>query len=249
MALALPSLDRRPRLRAELRKLVPAATIFALVVGGYAAATSGRDAYAEWTATLPQVGAANGPCSLWFVGSSTVYKWTTLHDDMAPWDAHGRGVNGATLPQLTHRLANDPPGTPPAAIVIYAGENDIASGGNATDTLASFRRFMDTKTARFGGLPVIAVSLKPSPTRWDDFHEQSAFNDALRRYAFARDDLGFVDVRPLLLDGGRPGPYFVDDGVHLNAHGYARWTRVLHLALARMLPRSVVGRCTGRTVA
>ena len=44
-------------------------------------------------------------------------------------------------------------------------------------------------------------------------------------------DIGFVDVAPSLLIGGRPGPYYVEDGIHLNEAGYRTWGGAVRRAL------------------
>lgn len=241
-----PLPDRRlrsPGLGERTRKLGSAILVFGAIVGGYVALERNRAAATEASLTLPDAGERSGACTLWFVGSSTVFRWQTLARDFPGWNVHNRGVNGAMIPQIVRWLDNEPPGPPPAAIVFYSGENDIAGGASAAETFAAFQRFMAAKTARYGALPVVALSLKPSPSRWPHLAQQTAFTDALRRYAATRDDLGFVDIRPLMLSNERPGPYYVADGIHMNADGYARWTRKLNVALPRMLPRATVDRC------
>lgn len=227
-------------------KFGAAALVFCTVLTGYTLIEDRRLAAVESQRPLPDAQERSGACTLWFVGSSTVFRWRTLPRDFAGWNVHNRGVNGAMIPQIIDWFGNEPPGNPPAAIVFYSGENDIAGGATAAAAFADFRRFMEAKTARYGALPVVAVSLKPSPTRWPNLPDQTAFNDALRRYAAARDDLGFVDIRPLMLTNGRPGPYYVEDGIHMNQRGYDRWASTLRTALSRMLPREVVKRCTPR---
>ena len=39
--------------------------------------------------------------------------------------------------------------------------------------------------------------------------------------------LGFIDLASSLLVDGEPGPYYIFDGIHLNAAGYEGWRRVL----------------------
>lgn len=227
-------------------KLVVAVGIFCTVISGYTVVEQGRAASAERAMLLPGAAERSGACTLWFIGSSTIFRWQTLRRDAAPWDAHNRGVNGALIPQIVQWFDNEPPGNRPAAIVFYAGENDIAGGATGAAAFTSFQRFMAAKTARFGDMPVIALSLKPSPTRWEQRAEQTGFNDALRRYAARRDDLGFLDIRPLMLTNGRPGPFYADDGIHMNETGYDRWSRTLRPALVRLLPTTMVDRCVSR---
>ncbi len=240
MAMALPrSPARTPR---RLPKLLVGLAVFATVTGAYATMIHHR-ATDEAAQRLPDGDRPTGRCSLWFVGSSTIARWQTLSRDMAPWDAHRRGVEGAVLPQLTRWFGNDPAGPRPAAIILYGGENDIAGGASADDTIRAYRHFIAAKVARFGALPVIALSLKPSPTRWSNLPDQTRFNRWLSRYALERHDLSLVDIRPLLLVDRRPGPFYADDGIHLNPAGYTRWTTAIRTRIGQMLPPETVRAC------
>ena len=231
---------------AEAGKLFLAAMVFVGIFGGYLGVSRALAAQRDAHRLLPGADQPTGRCTIWFMGSSTMFKWTTLARDMRSWDARNRGVNGATIAQLTRWWENDPPGRPPAAIVWYAGENDIRLTGSASAAFGAFERLLDSKTRRFGAAPVLALTLKPSPTRWMDFAKQTQFNAALYRLAATRRDLSVLDVRPLLLVNGRPGPFYVADGIHMNAVGYARWTASVRPAIARMLPAATVDACLRR---
>ncbi|KQU61676.1 hypothetical protein ASG67_00310 [Sphingomonas sp. Leaf339] len=226
-----------------MRSIATACGVFVLAVGSYLTFAKAVAIHREATAPLPDTDGPTGGCTLWFVGSSTIVKWQTLSTDMAPWDAHGRGVNGALIPQLTHWVGNEPAGPAPAAIVFYGGENDLDTGATAAGAMTSFERFMAQKARRYGALPVVAISLKPSPARWSERPQQTVFNAALQKLAATRDDLDFIDIRPLMLVNDRPGPFYTDDGIHMNAAGYASWTAWLRPALARSLPQETVRRC------
>lgn len=246
LALPLGARDRSRRYPSwvnEVGKLAFAVAVFSGTVGGYLHIARIQAEQREAALPLPGVDRPDGPCTLWFVGSSTFYKWPSLESDLAPWDAHNRGVNGATIAQLSHRLRHEPRGHGPAAIVFYGGENDIANGASAAAALVRLRQFLAIKTERYGALPVIALSLKPSPTRWSNLPRQTSFNTALRDLARRRGDLRFLDIRSLLLIDGRPGPFYVADGVHMNPAGYGRWTGAIRQALAHSLPRATVRAC------
>lgn len=184
---------------------------------------------------LPASRQAHGRCTIWFVGSSSIAKWRTLREDMVPWDAHNRGVPGATLAQVTQRFSIAMAKEPPVAILFYAGENDLANGETVEDTLARFASFVIEKRRVMGRVPVLALSMKPSPTRWADRPHQKAYNRVLRRIGEREDDIAFLDIVPQLLAEGRPGPYYTPDGIHLNPAGY----RILAAAVRAELPRAL----------
>ncbi len=223
-------------------KLSVAASVFAVIFGGGVFVMQSRAAMRAASATLPGGGPASG-CTLWFIGSSTIQKWTTLANDMAPWDVRNRGVDGATMPELLQMVRNEPRGTPPRAIVFYAGENDIAKGASAADDIANLRAFLKLRSARWGNLPVVIVSLKPTPTRWGNLPEQTAFNTAAHAIAQRTPGATFVNIVPLFLVKHRPGAFFVDDGIHLNAAGYARLTSAIQPPLKTILRQAPARGC------
>ena len=69
---------------------------------------------------------------------------------------------------------------------------------------------------------------------WADMQEANRriFEDTRRA-----DDLYYADTAsPMLTDAGRPNPdLFVEDGLHLNEHGYAVWKKVLLPYLERLV--------------
>ncbi|MGN5373697.1 GDSL-type esterase/lipase family protein [Sphingomonas hankookensis] len=182
-------------------------------------------------------------CAIWFVGSSTMARWTSLQQDMLPWTTHNRAIGGATLAELTTRFLNERNPQPPRAIVFYAGENDLAFGVPVKATAAAFADFMAYKRKRLGTTPVFFVSVKPSPTRWALADRQAAFDAIVQQMAVRDTDLTYVDVRDRFLVDGRPGPFYEVDGLHLNDAGYAIFSTALHRTLAADLPASLVRRC------
>lgn len=180
-------------------------------------------------------GRHDDPCAVWFIGSSTVQRWDSLAKDMAPWKTVKRGVEGATFPQLIERLANDPAVVPPQAIVLYAGENDLANGAPLDRVIADRRRFLKLKTRMFGAVPVILVSLKPSPARWDNRPRQLAYNADARLLARDNHDIGYAEIGPLLMNGDQPGNYYLPDGMHLKSESYRLWVPTLQAALGQQL--------------
>jgi lysophospholipase L1-like esterase len=225
--------------RATILKTMFGLLVFCAVFGGW----YGAQTYARMHEPLPDAGGRQGQCVVWFLGSSSINRWTSLAEDMAPWIVHNRGVGGAFVPELRQRFANEDVPVPPEAIVFYAGENDIANGESAAHAAAQFRRFLDVKMAKLPSVPLLVLSTKPSPGRWPMRTEQLAYDGALRNMAAHHPDLTFVDAAQAFLVNGRPGPFYADDGVHLNGAGYRAWVPIVRHALATHLPREAVDRC------
>lgn len=192
---------------------------------------------------LPGASAREGSCVLWFVGSSSMSRWSSLQEDLRPWVAQNRGIGGATMPELNLHFAHDEAKHAPQAIVYYAGDNDLAFGRKVDDTVADLREFLAIKTRLFGKTPVFLISLKPSPTRWEQRGMQEQYNAAAKAIALTRTDVAYVDIVPLLLENDRPGPFFQGDGLHLNDEGYRRWKVALRRTLDERFTPAVLEQC------
>ncbi|MET0374049.1 MAG: GDSL-type esterase/lipase family protein, partial [Rhizorhabdus sp.] len=226
---------------AALKTLLGLAVFVGILAGWLA-----YEFYQERHSPLPNGAIGSGErCALWFVGSSSMHKWVTLQSDMKPWNAHNRGVDGAKVEYLADRFESDLPTHAPAAIVLYAGENDLAWGASPAAVLQSLRRIIAAKRARYGALPIFYVSIKPSPTRWRFRPQQAEVNRVMANDALNSRDLRFVDIVPAMLVDGRPGPFYQEDGVHLSPNGYRRWGRAVHRALHAHLPAELVRSCDG----
>jgi len=228
--------------RGDWKKIATALIAFVVVLGGWWLFQQERERRLAH-APLPGEGGTQGLCALWVIGSSSVHRWTSVERDLSPWIAHNRGIEGATFAQLGPRFASETETRAPEAMILYAGENDIAAGGSARQAIADLEAFLADKTAKFGQTPVFVVSMKPSPTRWKFLAEQGRFNRAAAAIGRQRADVTFVDIVPLLLDKGRPGNFYQADGIHMNALGYGLWAAAIRDALRRYLPSGVVQHC------
>ncbi|HKY82671.1 MAG TPA: GDSL-type esterase/lipase family protein [Sphingobium sp.] len=234
MGAPLERLERSP-----VAKMVMAAVIFCLVVGGWMAWRH----YREANATLPGEASRAGPCSLWFVGSSSIHRWSSLDRDMAPWMAVNRGIDDATFAQILPRFANAADGPGPTAIVLYAGENDIAHGASARTVVRDLARFLDLRSRTVGNVPVLILSMKPSPGRWPNRREQKLFNAAAERLLPQLPLAYFADITGPLLKDGKLGDNYRADGVHMNPAGYRIWAGVVRQRLGEILPAATRARC------
>jgi len=161
--------------------------------------------------------------ALLFVGSSTIRLWPALARSFAPQPVVRRGFGGATLAEVVaHRDLLFAPHRP-AAIVLYAGENDVAEGAAPERVVARWcelRRHLRTSPA--GAAPVIFIGLKPSPRRFTRWPDMRRVNAAIRRLDGDLAPAAYVDTAAFVLADGRPNPaLFRDDGLHFNAAGYA----------------------------
>jgi hypothetical protein len=232
-------LDWRNLNHSPTGKAVAMALVVAAGVAGWTALQRYQPAL-EAKLPLPGVGLSD-PCAIWFIGSSTIQRWNNLPADMAPWKAVKRGVDGAKFAELTERFGQEPTSTPPRAIVLYAGENDLAEGATPAQVLAELQGFLAARTRMYGPVPVLVISLKPSPTRWANRPLQQLYNAEVRQLTQTAPRIAYVEIGPLLMDGAKPGNFYVADGIHLTPAGYRRWTPALNAALSRELGAAACG--------
>lgn len=235
----LRSLDSSP-----LAKSLFAALIFALIVVGWRL----YDRYRDTSANLPDNGVAAQSCALWFVGSSSIHRWTSLQQDMAPWVTHNRGINSATLTDILPRFANiDPREGRPRALILYVGENDIANGVPVRTVMRQLAALFDLRDRLLPGVPILLLSAKPSPGRLQFLDEQRLFNTAAQNFLPHMRSAHYGDITTPLLLGNMLGDNYQADGVHMNANGYRIWADVVRQRLDEILPAPVTQVCAPKS--
>ena len=170
-------------------------------------------------------------CPVLFVGSSSIRMWSSLEADMAPLPVLNRGFGGSRIREIN--LYFDRIVTPyrPRAIVFYAGENNLDAGESPDEVAAQFRQFLKLKRERLRNTPLFYISAKPSKSRFTQLDHQKILNAAVR--SLPGKDLIFVDVASPMMNGGQLRDLYVEDGLHMNAAGYAIWTGLVRQALAK----------------
>lgn len=174
-----------------------------------------------------------------FVGSSSFTFWKDVKDYFPSYPILNRGFGGSSLKDLI-RYANDiiiP--YSPKQVVIYCGENDIADawGKVTADTvLARFKILMSIIRKQLGKkIPVVFVSIKPSPSRWKMETEFIKANQLIKAYLRRDRKATFLDVHSamLLADGSVNPELFIKDNLHMNAKGYAIWKKIIEPILIK----------------
>ena len=117
----------------------------------------------------------------------------------------------------------------PRAVVVYAGDNDIAAGKTSERVFRDFQLFVSTVHAVSPKASIGFIAIKPSLARWKLWPRVKKANGLVREFAERHDRLAFLDIAtPMLAADGKPNPeLFVKDGLHLSASGYALWSDAL----------------------
>lgn len=164
-----------------------------------------------------------------FIGSSSIRRWDSLAKDFPGVAVINRGFGGSQM--IDSVLCAKRVVTPyePLAVVVYAGDNDLAKGKNAERVCTDFKNFVTTIQRELPGTKIGFIAIKPSLKRWNLWPEMVKANDQIKAFAAMHENIDFLDIAtPMLGEEGTPIPeLFVKDGLHLTDRGYAIWTNVI----------------------
>jgi len=169
-----------------------------------------------------------------FIGSSSIRMW-----DLDRWfdglAVVNRGFGGSQVADSVRHAGRILLPCRPKVVVLYAGDNDIASGKTPEEVLADFNQFVAKVHAALPETRVVFIAIKPSIKRWSLVDTMRQANRLIRGVTENDPRLVFVDVdAPMLGSDGRPrSELFAPDGLHLNDEGYQLWSDLVrpHLKL------------------
>ena len=165
-----------------------------------------------------------------FVGSSSIRKWDDCTQVFAKYNALNRGIGGAVINDITFYLNDIVFPYQPKQIVLYVGENDLVNDKVTPDTVLNRTiRLYQGIRAKLPTVPIVYISIKPSPSR-EKFKDKAVASNALiKKYLSTEANTKFVDVyKPMLTKDGKLRPeLFVGDMLHMNATGYAIWRKAV----------------------
>jgi lysophospholipase L1-like esterase len=163
-----------------------------------------------------------------FIGSSSFTKWKTLEQDLPEYAPLNRAFGGATLLDVI-RYQNDVVDTyNPERIVIYCGENDVASSDAITGkiVLDRFKLLYQPIRERFPAIDIYFISLKPSVLRWRMKDRMIAANNQIEAFCKSQKNSHFISIWNQMLVDSKPNPaLFIEDKLHMNKLGYEIWMK------------------------
>jgi lysophospholipase L1-like esterase len=169
------------------------------------------------------------PGGIVFAGSSSIRLWTTVKDDLPGLPVLNRGFGGSQIREVTAFADRIVIPYKPRVIVFYCGSNDVMAGRTVPEVVDDFKAFVAKVRSVLPQIRIIYISNAPNPARWERKDEWLDLNARIDAYARTDPRLSFVDIWPEMLGAdGRPRrELFVEDQLHMNARGYAIWTRIL----------------------
>jgi lysophospholipase L1-like esterase len=177
------------------------------------------------------------PGTIVFTGSSSIRLWDTLAEDMQPLQVLNRGFGGSQIAEVNHYASRIILPYQPRAVVLYAGDNDLAWPSSKTpeQVFVDFKQFVEIIHSQLPETWIYFVSIKPSILRWHDWEKFQKTNALIAGYILTQPRAQFIDVDAAMLNAeGKPRPeIFRGDGLHMNAKGYVIWTSIIRPILLR----------------
>lgn len=175
-----------------------------------------------------------------FYGSSSIRLWKSLQQDFSGYAVLNCGFGGSRLTDCV-RFANRlviP--RKPSAIVIYAGDNDLASGVLPEKVFQSFKQLYAIFRGYSPSIPIAFVSVKPSPARLMFLDNILKFNELVETFLKTQSETEYIDVCSDMLGHDRKPiqSLFRSDQVHLSPAGYEILRKEIGEFLSQDCPRS-----------
>jgi lysophospholipase L1-like esterase len=176
------------------------------------------------------------PGPIVFYGSSSFRLWKSLEQDFPSYEVLNCGFGGACIadcvafaPRLILPLK-------PSAVVLYAGDNDLALGISAEQAFDSFCQLFHILRDSADGSqkPFIAfVSVKACPARIRFLASIQRYNSLVREFMSQQPGCDFIDLYSDLLGPDKKPliKLFRNDHIHLSTDGY----QILHRDIAQFL--------------
>ena len=169
------------------------------------------------------------PGMVLFIGSSTFTNRKTVDKAFPDKKVLNRAYGGSGLGNLI-RDYKVFTAYRPKQIAIYCGENDLAGGKTpAHEVVSNFRRLFFLIRKELPTTDILYCAMKPSPSRWHLRAKYIFGNQQIREFLATQQHSDYVSCWDAMLGtDGRPDPsIFVSDMLHMNAKGYAIWTKLL----------------------
>jgi len=160
--------------------------------------------------------------SVLFVGSSTIVRWKSLASDFPDVVTLNRGFGGNQIADCTHFAERIIFPYEPKMIVLRAGGNDLHAGKTVDQVFADYKDFVAKVRSKYPDVPIVYLSMSPSPARWAERDLNKTVNTLIQNYIKDKPNLKYVETYDMTLtkDGQPREELFVADKLHFNEAGY-----------------------------
>jgi lysophospholipase L1-like esterase len=175
-----------------------------------------------------------------FYGSSSIRLWKSLQQDFSGYAVLNCGFGGSRLTDCVRYANRIVLPRKPSAIVIYAGDNDLAGGAPPEKVFQSFKQLFSIFRTYSPSIPIAFVSVKPSPARMIFLENILKFNQLVDDFLETQPQTEYIDVCSDMLGQDRKPiqALFVSDQIHLSPAGYQILRKEIGEFLSQDCPRS-----------
>ncbi|MDP4620396.1 MAG: GDSL-type esterase/lipase family protein [Sediminibacterium sp.] len=167
-----------------------------------------------------------------FAGSSSFTKWKDINQYFPGYPIINRGFGGSNLLDVILYVNETILKYKPKQVVIYCGENDLASSDTVSPeiVLDRFSILFNLIREQLGNKSNITfVSIKPSISRWRLEPKILAANALIANFIAKQTNANYINIHDAMLedDGTVMKDIFIADKLHMNAKGYAIWQKII----------------------
>ncbi len=164
-----------------------------------------------------------------FTGSSSIRMWKTLADDFPGLPVMNRGFGGSEVFDAFNYADRLVLKYHPRQVVMYSGSNDIGAGKIPQRVLADIKAFVAKVHAALPDCRISYISNAPNPKRWSMIDKMRELNRLAEEFCKTDKRLEYINTHDAMLGAdGKPLPdIYADDQLHMNAKGYAIWTKII----------------------
>ncbi len=175
--------------------------------------------------------------SILFIGSSSFTMWRSVQEDLPEYKIINNAFGGSTLLDVIRYVDDIVPTKHTKQIVVYCGENDLASDSSVTGEIVAqrFEQLFHLLRKKIKNVPIVYVSMKPSPSRVHLMEKMEKGNQLIGWFLKKEKHRGYVNVYNKMLneDGTVMENIFLGDRLHMNKAGYEIWIPLLKKALMK----------------
>jgi lysophospholipase L1-like esterase len=165
------------------------------------------------------------------IGSSSFTKWTDVQQYFPGYDILNRGFGGSSLEDVIYYAPQVLFAYIPRQIIVYCGENDLAASAQPSTKLVlqRFKQLYRLIRNQWPSVPIVYISIKPSPARWQLESSFVEANERIKGYIQKQKHIRFLDVHTAMLttEGETRPELYIGDRLHMNAKGYEIWKNKL----------------------
>ena len=178
-----------------------------------------------------------------FYGSSSIRLWKSLQQDFSGYAVMNCGFGGSRLTDCVRYANRIVLPLKPSAIVVYAGDNDLAVGTPPERVFKSLQQLFSIFRGYSPSIPIAFVSVKPSPARLMFLDNILKFNRLVEDFLKTQPETEYIDVCSDMLGQDRKPirSLFVNDQIHLSPAGYQILRRDIGEFLSQECPRNRAG--------